>query len=59
MIDPVIAEKIEVKSLFPFFWDTRYVCILVLTGKIDLIEVKEKKKKKLKEPSGSWIVFDN
>ena len=25
MIDPVIAEKIEVKSLFPFFWDTLYI----------------------------------
>ena len=22
-IDQVIAEKIKVKSLFPFFWDTR------------------------------------
>ena len=24
-IDQIIAEKIEVKSLFPFFWDTRYM----------------------------------
>ena len=27
MIDPVIAEKIEVKSLFPFFWDTLYIIV--------------------------------
>ena len=29
MIDPVIAEKIEVKSLFPFFWDTLYLLLQV------------------------------
>ena len=28
-IDQVIAEKIKVKSLFPFFWDTRYINVLL------------------------------